>query len=273
LGTGLGAPYGLAIDLPSRLVDFLEILQRGTEEWWAWYEILNAGFRVAPTAGTDYPCIASYPGRERFYTKVEGPLTYAAWIDGIRRGRTFVTNGPMLEFRVADKEIGEEVVAERPGSVTVGGRVLFDRKHDIVQKLELIENGQVIGSFPLLGEASEISFRVPYEIRENSWLALRARGGKRDEGSGFSGRSLAHSAPVYVTLRNAPPLSQSPLAKSLAKMWMARLDDLEVRLAENQIPYVAQAGSDGVSEAVLRRERAALIESIAAARKKFSAMR
>ena len=41
----------------------------------AWYEILNTGFRITPTAGTDYPCVgASIPGRERFYTKVEGQL-------------------------------------------------------------------------------------------------------------------------------------------------------------------------------------------------------
>ena len=76
-----------------------------------------------------------------------------------------------------------------------------------------------------------------------------------------------------VTLKGVAPLKQSPLAKTMARVWIARLDDLEARLAETQIPHLARAGSDGVSEAVLRAERAALVESISTARKEFSAMR
>ncbi len=269
-GTWLGAPYGLAVDLPSALLNFLEILQQGNEEWAAWYEILNSGFRLTPTAGTDFPCLASYPGRERFYTKVEGPLTYESWLENVRRGRTFVTNGPVLDFDVAGKGMGEEATVERAGSITVEGRVRFDPQRDNIQRLELIENGQLIGSFPRLNQANEISFRVPYEVRASSWLAVRARGMKRDESSSFSRASLAHSAPVYVTLRNTPPLAQSALARSLARTWVARLDDLEARFAENQVPFLAQAGSDGVSEAVLRRDRAELIEGIRSARMKFT---
>ena len=121
-----------------------------------------------------------------------------------------------------------------------------------------------------MNSAGEISFHIPHQVRESSWLALRARGLKRDEASVFSSTSLAHSAPVYVTLRNAGSLAQSPLARFLARTWVARLDDLEARLAENQISYLAQVGSDGVSEAVLRRDRAALSESIKSARMRFS---
>jgi hypothetical protein len=268
-GTWLGAPYGLAIDLPSGLLNFLEVLQQGNEEWTSWYEILNSGFRLTPTAGTDYPCLASYPGRERFYTKVEGSLAYDTWLEGVRRGRTFVTNGPVLDFRVNGKEMGEEVRLERPGTVTIDGRVRFDTKRDEVQKLELVESGQVVGSFPRLNSASEISVHIPYQVRESSWLALRARGLKRDEAAVFSSISLAHSAPIYLTLKNSSQV-QSPLAKLLARTWLARLDDLEGRLAEDQLKYLAQSGSDGVTEAILRRDRAALIEQIKSARMKFS---
>ena len=96
--------FGLAIDLPHGLLSFLEVLQFNRGAYEAWYEILNTGFRITPTAGTDYPCAgASIPGRERFYTKVEGPFTYENWLEGVRRGRTFVTNGPILEFRVDGK--------------------------------------------------------------------------------------------------------------------------------------------------------------------------
>ncbi len=272
-GTWLGALYGLAVDLPAGLLNLLEILQQGDEEWWAWYEILNTGFRLIPTAGTDYPCLASLPGRERFYTRLDGPLTYEAWLAGVRRGRTFVTNGPILDFRVAGKEMGEEVLLDRAGAVTIEGRVRFDPKRDRVDRLELIENGQLTGSFPRLNNAGEISFRLPYQVHQSCWLAIRSRGRRLDETSSFSNKSLAHSAPVYLTLKNAPGLAQGPLAQAMARSWIARLEDLEARLAPDQIPILSQpAGSDGVAEAVLQRDRDALIADIRKAREAYTSI-
>jgi len=61
---GESAQYGLAIDLPLDLLSFVEILQDSTLGNAAWYEILNTGYRLTPVAGTDYPCKASYPGRD-----------------------------------------------------------------------------------------------------------------------------------------------------------------------------------------------------------------
>ena len=122
-----GALFGLALDLPGGLLSFLEVLQFRQAIYDVWYDILNTGFRLTPTAGTDYGCgNHTNPGRERFYTKVEGPLTYNAWLEGVRRGRTFVTNGPLLEFRVNGKGIGGEVVLKERGSVLVEGSVHFD---------------------------------------------------------------------------------------------------------------------------------------------------
>ena len=105
----VGGPYGLGIDLPHGLVSFLEVLQFNRGIYDVWYEILNTAFRMTPTAGTDYPCgRVTIPGRERFYTKVEGPFTYKNWLEGVRRSHTFVTNGPILEFQVNGKGMGKK---------------------------------------------------------------------------------------------------------------------------------------------------------------------
>ncbi len=269
LGVAVGATYGLAIDLPSGLLDFLEVLQFNFgEQWWAWYEILNTGFRLAPTAGTDYPCLPSYPGAERFYTRVEGPLTYAAWLAGVRHGRTFVSNGPMLDFRVAGKDMGDEVLFDKPTTVTVEGRIRFDPSRDSIHALELVEKGEIIRSFPRLNNSAEISFRVPYEVKSSSWLAVRARGQKLREAPPFR-LSLAHSAPVYVTLRGAPSLSQQPLAKTMARIWLARLADFEARLAEDKVQYMLSPSGPETTEAVIRRDRTALLREIEVARAKY----
>ena len=43
------------------------------------------------------------------YVQVGPKLTWDGWVDGIRRGRTFVTNGPLLEFRVNGQLPGAEI--------------------------------------------------------------------------------------------------------------------------------------------------------------------
>ncbi len=267
LGTSGGAQYGLAIDLPLGLLNFLEILQRSAEGYAAWYEILNTGYRLTPTAGTDYPCLASYPGRERVYTKVERPFTYQGWLEGLRGGKTFVTNGPALEFRVNGKEMGEEIVLEKAEPLLVEASVRFDPKQENIQRLELIKNGHLLESYPRLANSPEISFRLQLNPGETSWLAVRASGQKLNEVSG----AMAHSAPIYVTLKNAPPLSASPIGRAMARQWLAKLKDIEMRLGEDQIQYLAKTPrGDGVDEADIRAGRADLLKAIDSARTHFS---
>ena len=282
-GTGSEAQTGLAVDLPHRLLNFLEILEAHDANYDVWYNILNTGFRLTPTAGTDYGSVPSLPGRERFYTEIKGPLTFQAWLEGIRRGRTFVTNGPVLEFRVDGQGMGSEVMLRKSESVQVEARVRFDPARDDVKRLEVIRNGDVLRSFPREGQSAEIRCRFEAEIERSSWLALRASGHKRGETAppdGFvppyrdryrgAAASLAHSAPIYVTIENTPDLSRQSQAKSLAHSWIARLQELEMRLAEDNIQHLAGGPGDDVPDAgYLRKNRTALIAAIERAKKHF----
>jgi len=51
--------------------------------------------------------------------KVEGPLTYEKWIAGLRAGKSYVTNGPMLEFALNGMGIGEVMNLGGPAEVKV----------------------------------------------------------------------------------------------------------------------------------------------------------
>ncbi len=293
-----GAEYGLSIDLPYGLLNFLEVLQADAGIYNVWYEILNLGLRMTPTAGSDYFPSETvkflFPGRERFYTEVRGPLTYEAWLEGVRQGRTFVTNGPILELRVNEKGVGEEVVLRKPGSVQIEGAVRFDTARDNVKRLELITNGQLLRSFPRKGDSSEIHFQFQHQVKESCWLALRASGNKVGEaqlpqpnnavstnlvwssavswGEAFYPPSVCHSAAIYVTLENSPALSAHARAKAAARAWLARLENLEERLTEDQIQYMTEPPpgfGDGVETDYLRKNRPALQKAIQISKKYF----
>jgi hypothetical protein len=296
------AKDGLATLAPRDLVDFMEVLQFEWPHYDVWYEVLDLGIPVTPTAGTDFPCGPwSLPGRERFYTRVEGRLDRQSWLEGIRRGRTFVTNGPLLELRANGAEIGDEIDLPSPGRVWIEGRVRFDPARDAPGAVELIRNGLPIPA-PIEEIApGELRFRVEHEIAEPSWLALRVLGDKLGEappepmglpdwvialgkriasGAEIDGRdpfleartrraSAAHTAPIWLSVAGMRP--GDPAA---ARDWIARLDALEARLDEDRIeeqtiwdrvPY-----SDGVSASHLRRHRQALLAAITEARERWA---
>jgi hypothetical protein len=269
---------------------------------------LNLGLRLTPTAGTDFPCgpAWSIPGRERFYTRLDAPPTRESWREAVRAGRTFVTNGPLVELRVGAARIGDEIVLDAPASLEITGTVRFDPTRDDPKQVELLRNGEPLPAPLERSGRGELRLRMTQHVAESAWFALRVSGDKVGEAplplalpdwavnagdrymnfreqterseAFFAARgrvrpSAAHTAPIWVTLRGAPP---SPRARELARAALARLDELESRLSEERIddqtlwdwlPY-----SDGVSLEHLRRNRPALLAAVAEARERYEAL-
>src|SRR5690606_11352677 len=61
-----------------------------------YYHILNTGLRIPPSAGSASGVLPNPVGYNRTYVQVDGELTYEKWWDGVRAGRVFVSNGPLL---------------------------------------------------------------------------------------------------------------------------------------------------------------------------------
>jgi len=292
------AQDGLALSAPSGRIHFIEVLQQEYLATRVWYELLDMGFRVAPSAGTDWPCIQSLPGRERVYVGVDGPLTRASFVAGMRAGRTFVSNGPILDLVVEATGIGEELVLDAPGSVHVEARARFDPERDAVRDLELVVGGKVVRVAEPGAEPGILTISADIPIRHSSWIALRAAGLKLDEiphvvepvpawvqgiidgwggGWSFEGRyeflagleqrpSVAHTGAIFIRVVDRP----NPASAEVAPRWLAVLDDLEARIAEDRIEELAVADgfpySDGVSVSHVRRHRDDLMAAIASAR-------
>ncbi|MBI1786372.1 MAG: CehA/McbA family metallohydrolase [Acidobacteria bacterium] len=297
-----GAQDGLALWGQERLIDFIEVINLGFPYYQSWYDTLNLGARVAPTAGTDYPCLADLPGRERFYAKLDGALAFPAWIDAVRRGRTFVTNGPALEFSVGGSMIGDELALEAPGAVKVRARVRFDPSRDRVDRLEIVQAGQVVAT-ARQAVAGEIALDVSAAISASTWLAARISGekvGERPADSvepfaryvsrlkrkadanfretleytarpGQARISAAHTAPIYIVVHGTPSILEQAPARKVAKARLDLLDDLAARLEYAHLGDLARfpGAGDGIAIEDLRRNRADLVRAIQEARVQY----
>lgn len=281
-----GGPAGIAIDLLDGLLAVIEVIQFDRADYDIWYDALNLGFRLTPIAGTDYmpPTSRHLPGRERFYTFVQGPLTYESWLDGVRRGRTIASNGPMLELAVEGRPIGDEIFLRGPGSVQVEGSVRFDPERDDIDELELVVNGDVVRTFTGDGKQGVISCRFSYPVSETCWMALRVSGDKRIELSPYEPNNwrfrdpspaVAHTAPIYVTVDKTPGLASQDRAKIIARKWLGRLLELENQLMnDDTLEKLATlpGARDQMPTAYLLKMRDELLQRIGSAKTRFQAL-
>src|SRR5436309_2597794 len=78
-----------------------------------WYRLLNCGFRLPAGAGTDamadYASLRGPVGVDRVYVQTGTRPDQARFLAGIRAGRTFATNGPLVLFTLGGKAPGDEI--------------------------------------------------------------------------------------------------------------------------------------------------------------------
>lgn len=163
-----------------------------------WYRLLNSGFRVPISAGTDaFTNVADHyiAGGGRVYVHTGPRFDYAAWIDGYRRGRSFASNGPVITLSVNGQAPGGEVQLTAAGDVAVQASVATQVPLD---RVELIVNGRPVHSHPADGK-TKLDLQAQVPIRESSWIALRALG-PRHRLIMNDTMAFAHTSPVYVSL-------------------------------------------------------------------------
>jgi hypothetical protein len=209
---------------PVPAVDFLSTVD--TPAPWElniWYHTLNAGFRTRISGETDFPCIyGERVGLGRSYVKLDGPLNYDDWCEGIRQGRSYVSDGKshLMEFRANGLGVGEqgsEVRLAAPGTVKLTVRCaarLDEQPNEAIRRaplaakpywdlerarigntrtvpVEVIVNGYPVARKVVVadGRMQDLEFTVP--IERSSWVALRVF-------------PSSHTNPVWVLVGDQP---------------------------------------------------------------------
>lgn len=184
-----------------------------------WYRLLNCGFRVSPSAGTDVflnKISSRLPGADRAYVRIDGDFSYAAWIDGLKAGRSFISSGPMLEFQVDGHGSGDVVQFASPRKVRISGQATSQFPLD---KVEVVYNGRVVVQGKLADGQLSGDASAEIEIPKSGWVSLRASGPIHPDHSG--GPLEAHAGPVYVEVDGKPAASREDAEYFL--QWIDRL--------------------------------------------------
>jgi hypothetical protein len=188
---GIGAQE-ICVTTAQGLCDFISTMDTDrTSEWNCWYHLMNCGFPLKASGETDFPCITGHRvGQGRVYVQMGHveKIDFAEWCDGVRRGRSYVSDGysHALDFRVNGSAPGGDAVAlpaagevgvtatvafhpDAPLGTAVGGRLPKGK----ARKVELVVNGLAVETrdVPADGRPHDLTFKV--RIDKSSWVALR----------------------------------------------------------------------------------------------------
>ena len=195
-----------------------------------WYHTLNCGYTCRISGETDFPCIyGDKVGLGRVYVKLprDQPLDYDRWVEGVRDGRSYCTDGlsHLVDFTVGGLAVGEpgsekrtSVLSAKGGSkvdISVRAAALLDEKprEDIRSKpldqkpywhverarigdtrkvpVELIVNGRVVDTKELVADGHIEDLKFSFTPDRSSWVAVRVF-------------PSCHTNPVFVELDGKP---------------------------------------------------------------------
>jgi hypothetical protein len=189
------------------------------------YQFLNAGFRVPTAAGTDKVDEAMPLGSNRTYVPAKDTADYAGWLEGVRLGTGFVTNGPILELEVDGR--GPGATAEFEGTKGIKARAVA-RSVLPFTTLDIVLNGRAVGhkrvpvhANPPVDGVYSMEVEATVELARSGWLAARVL-----DDPDLNPRVLprgasvfAHTNPVYF-LRDGAKVREEPSIAYLRK-WVA----------------------------------------------------
>jgi len=197
---GQGAGSLIPVDVALGKGDFYDVATLYSDEIAStemYYRFLNCGFRIPATSGSDNFSDVYRdppPGAGRAYVRVQGPLTLQSWMDGIRRGNTFGSTGPLLSLDVAGRGMGGEiaVAANAPTVLRVKAEAVSISPLD---SLQIVVNGKTVRNVRAT-DSLRIAFDEDIALPDGGWIAARVLGPSSKYVS--DSYAFAQTTPVYV---------------------------------------------------------------------------
>ena len=222
----LGGGKGFMVDAALGTADALEWSDSATSGFYPLYAVWNSGLRVTATGGEDSisslhrsKLIGSY--RTYIYTGNLG-LDMDAWFNGLKRGRAFVSSGPLLEMQVGNSLPGDTVqLPANGGEVTISGRL---RSITELEEVALVCNGELVETFPLRRNRNSLDISFEHSIQRSGWCHLRTEG-ERDQRFPFDvGYVQAFTNPIWFQVGDQP--IRNPQSVDYAIRWIDKLQAL-----------------------------------------------
>jgi TolB protein len=221
----LGGAKGAIVDAALETTDAIEWSAAGRSGFVPIYALWNNGLKVTAVGGEDSISnlhMSKLVGSHRTYV-FTGPRGRAmhAWLDGMRAGRAFVTNGPLVELTINGKLPGETVNLPAGGELQLDARV---RSIVPLQHVTLYFNGRPLEEIPLSGDRRTADVRKALRAAKSGWYHVRAEGAPADRFPLDASYPQGFTNPVWVIVGNQPVRDRA--SADYALRWIDKLQKL-----------------------------------------------
>ncbi|MEM1248803.1 MAG: CehA/McbA family metallohydrolase [Acidobacteriota bacterium] len=227
LETNLGGAKGFLVDAALGTTDALEwsLAQNGFPPLYAAW---SNGLRVTAVGGedsiSDLP-FSSMLGSMRTYVRTKDrQLSLAGWLDGLLAGRAWVSNGPLLDVTVDDRDPGETVALERAGPVQLAVSVTSITP---LERLLIVRDGEVLEEIPFEGDRKSLSIERTIDVERSTWVHVRAEGRPQERSPLDARYAQAFTNPVWIEVAGRPVRSET--AADYALRWVDKLQNMAER--------------------------------------------
>jgi hypothetical protein len=210
---------------PLPAVDFISTMDTDrVAEFNMWYHLLNCGSRIRASGETDFPCISGERvGMGRVYVKLDGPVEFDSWVQGIADGRSYVSDGQvhLMDFQMSSGSKAVSLGVQESELKTSAGaplRITCKAAGYLPGKatfpVELIVNGYPVETktVPADGQTREVVFET--KLEKSAWVAVRTF-------------PHAHSNPIFVLVDGKPIRANADSARwclmGVEQCWKAKI--------------------------------------------------
>jgi hypothetical protein len=179
-----------------------------------YYRLLNRGLRPVLVGGSGKDSNAVPLGAVRTYARLlsEQKLEPATWIEAVRAGRTFVTNGPILSLSAADQGPGNTLTVEPGTEVPIHAQV---RSALPIESIEVLAGGKVVAAAKPSGEQRSVELQTALVCDRSTWIAARCCGPTGQQ---------AHTTPIHLQVPGQPMLPSGEQTAPLMAVLERTLD-------------------------------------------------
>jgi hypothetical protein len=229
---GCDLPRGFPWFVTTGEIDFIELLQFRMLNRLEYAEYLNLGFRLTAAAGSDTPW-GSTIGEVRTYVHAGKSFNVDSWFQNLKAGRTFVSNGPALEFTVDDEWPGTEMKCAAGQSVRIRARALGHAAIGLPTALRVEGPAGVLKEVTSASGEPELSLQLDHRLEASQWLMASTI---------CQNQAVANTTPVYLVVNGRPTWNPQQGPQIIEKQLNA-MSKIETEFAQGQ-----DARSVGVRE-------------------------
>lgn len=151
-----------------------------------WFNVLNQGYRMPALGELDGGLSQQdrfYYGSMRTYYKLDGDFTIQNVTEAVRKGRTFVTSGPIIQTNIDDRyEIGDVILAGSDNHQLNISALASGNSDDFLSYVIVYRNGEIHKLWDLRKEKPrKFDESINLKETEQAWYVVKAYGSKAVE--------------------------------------------------------------------------------------------